>query len=366
MKVSETKRTLIIILLLPILLFHEVHRNTVFGFPLYHPSHRSGKEFGVLLLLLLLSTLCCRTIFVEDAPSLAIFNFGAEGFQYQPTDYYTRPIYLEYERNLGHNGIGCGYRCLGLRSSLAFLLNHAEKTARVFRDKKYFGFHWSCSATHDTFNIPTEVDETVEKFLETLTRDDLLNNTLLIVMADHGPRLPRGLQRGKSNFFYTSQGQCEKRLPLLMLAFPDWFKRKYSLALENIRRNSRMLTTHFDLHRTFHDLLNLNLLEKENLLQKYRNDQKPNQGRSLFLPISSKRTCHEANIPPEYCACDCTSLPVPVTTTMESLSTTPVLTMETTQIMEISSSNSSLGTSLTTLRPFLETVFNASTSQATT
>ena len=248
----------------------------------------------------------CRTILVEDAPGLAIFNFGAEGFQYQPTDYYLRPMYLEYERNMGHNNIGCGCRCLGSRSSLSFVLNHAEKTARAFRDKKYFAFHWSCSATHDTFNIPTQVDETLEIFLQRLMKDNLLNHTLLIVMSDHGPR-----QQRKGDFFYTAQGQCEKRLPLLMLVFPKWVKKKYAAAIANVRENSRMLTSHFDLHHTLLDLMDLDTLKNYSLLKRSPDEEDSGQGRSLFLRMSTNRTCQEAGIPQKHCACDCLNLPVP-------------------------------------------------------
>ena len=165
-------------------------------------------------------------------------------------------MYLQYEHNVGYDDIGCGFRCLGSRSNLSFLLNHAEKTARVFRDKKYFGFHWSCSATHDTFNIPASVDDTVYQFLKTLKSDNLLNNLLLVLMADHGPRIP-----SRTTFINTEQGHYEKHLPLIMLVFPDWFKRKYPAAITNIRRNAHMLTTHYDLHQTLYDLMNLSTLE---------------------------------------------------------------------------------------------------------
>lgn len=91
--------------------------------------------------------------------------------------------------------------------------------------------------------------------------------------------------------------------------FPKAFKQKYPLAVRNFRRNSRRLTTHFDVYETLKDLsnLNANVLGSEKL-KKRANDLKEREanlprGISLFLEIPSERTCDYAGIESHWCTC---------------------------------------------------------------
>ena len=113
-------------------------------------------------------------------------------------------------------------------------------------------------------------------------------------MGDHGPRR-------KTEFVDTAQGGFEKRLPYLSFVLPSWFERKYRLAVENLRYNTRMLTTHYDLHETLFDLTNLTRLEEDSIRQ--RTKERPPTSHSLFLPISPNRDCKRARIPQEFCVC---------------------------------------------------------------
>lgn len=128
-----------------------------------------------------------------------------------------------------------------------------------------------------------------------LRHDNLLNNTVLVFMGDHGPRR-------KTDFVDTKQGQYEKRLPYLAFVFPAWFERKYSFAMQNLRANTRMLATHYDLRETLLDLTNLTRLKEESIRQ--RTEERPPTSHSLFLPISPYRNCTQARIPQEFCVCD--------------------------------------------------------------
>lgn len=46
-----------------------------------------------------------RTLYVEDTPVLATFDYLMPGFQVPPTDYYLRPFLLAFETNLGHGKV---------------------------------------------------------------------------------------------------------------------------------------------------------------------------------------------------------------------------------------------------------------------
>ncbi|GFR96923.1 hypothetical protein ElyMa_006311000 [Elysia marginata] len=105
-------------------------------------------------------------------------------------------------------------------------------------------------------------------------------------MADHGSRF--------SDIRQTQQGKLEERLPYFSFSFPLGFKAAYPQAVEQLRQNRKRLTTMFDIHETFHDLLDNN---------QHRKSSTKGRGISLFKPIPTSRTCKEAGIEPHWCAC---------------------------------------------------------------
>lgn len=84
--------------------------------------------------------------------------------------------------------------------------------------------------------------------------------------------------------------------------FPKSFKRKYPLAVRNFRRNSRRLTTHFDVYETLKDIANLDgdvisndKVKKRSEDLKERGGTMP-RGISMFNEIPNDRTCDYAGI----------------------------------------------------------------------
>ena len=121
-----------------------------------------------------------------------------------------------------------------------------------------------------------------------------LNNTLLVLMSDHGARF--------AQFRGTQQGKYEERLPYFSLRLPGWFEKRYPEAVKNLRNNVDVITTPFDIHETFKDVIS------------YTNrgivSDTP-RGISLFQAIPKDRTCGSAAIAPHWCTCmDWQDLPV--------------------------------------------------------
>ena len=54
---------------------------------------------------------------------------------------------------------------------------------------KRFCFTFIADISHDDFNMISTADEDIVEFLNYMKLSGKLNNTLLIVMGDHGPRL---------------------------------------------------------------------------------------------------------------------------------------------------------------------------------
>ncbi|CAK9829876.1 hypothetical protein ANTRET_LOCUS7149 [Anthophora retusa] len=239
-----------------------------------------------------------RTIFGEDACSMTTFNYLKRGFQVQPTDYYLRPFCIASEKDIGNTHKLNANLCVGTRKTFDNLLHYAQKTASQFASDPYFALIWQASLTHDFFNYPQLGDESYYNLITHLYTDRLLNQTALIVMSDHGMRW--------GSFRQTYQGRMEDSLPFVFIVLPRWWKEKYQVAWANLRRNTRSLTTAFDLHETLLDFLNSEKLEESRLRSRSKSMPRENnlpRGISWFLPIPDYRTCKLASIDSHWCMC---------------------------------------------------------------
>ncbi|XP_032676135.1 uncharacterized protein LOC116846422 isoform X2 [Odontomachus brunneus] len=242
-----------------------------------------------------------RTIFGEDACSMTTFNYLKPGFREPPTDYYLRPYCIGAEHDIGNTHKLNANLCIGTRKTFDCLLHYARKTAVEFAAEPYFAFIWQASLTHDFFTYPQLGDSSYRDFIEYVSRQGLLNRTVLVMMSDHGIRW--------GEFRQTYQGKTEDRLPFVFVVLPKWWREKYPLAWSNLQRNSRSLTTPFDLHETLTDLLHPHVLH-ETFLRK-RNKVLAAlpvpRGISWFLPVPEHRTCDMAQISNHWCMCHSSS-----------------------------------------------------------
>jgi len=244
------------------------------------------------------------TSFIEDAPQIGTFNYARNGFREPPVDYYFRPI--------GHvlESLCTDFRrsaiCSGPRLAIEVLLNYMKRLALFMTQKKtdqrYFQLGWASGLTHDDLNLGMLGDQPTVEFLEWLQSEpQLLNKSLLIVMSDHGIRI--------GDFRKTRQGQIENNMPFINFVFPEWFKKKYSTAMENLKNNRHRLTTPYDVHELLLDILNMTNIEESRIKERmatldlHRLKNEIPRGISLFLPTPPERTCAMAEIEEHFCVC---------------------------------------------------------------
>ena len=130
------------------------------------------------------------------------------------------------------------------------------------------------------------MDADIKNVIKFLYEGNYLNNTLLILMGDHGARY--------ANFRSTYSGKMEERLPYFGFLFPPWFEKKYPQAIKNLRTNTQRLTTPFDLYETFKDFFHFDGAGVGDVSKR---------GISLFKEIPLSRSCQDADIAPHWCAC---------------------------------------------------------------
>ena len=240
-----------------------------------------------------------RTLFAEDAPHIATFNYLKKGFRDPPADYYFRPFALAVEKSLIRRESKAN--CLHSMLEMDILYNYLRDFVRTMQDRPYFAFTFVARLTHDNLNTAGFADEPTFHLLKDLHSEGVLNKSLLVLFSDHGIRFGPIRQ--------TYIGKFEERMPFIYLFFPPWFLKKYPEFEKNLRDNQDRLTTPFDVHATLVHLLQLKRQPSSEL-----NDTLSiltPHGISLMDPIPKDRTCQKASILPHWCTCQ-THKPVPI------------------------------------------------------
>ncbi|CAH1109102.1 unnamed protein product [Psylliodes chrysocephalus] len=233
------------------------------------------------------------TVYGEDSSWMGLFNYQRKGFQKQTTDYAYNYFNRLSEDLIGNSHVMNVFQCEGGRLVYKDLLDYISKFVITMDENSlpYFGFFWGASLSHDNLNMPKVGDQDYYIFFKKLLEEKRLDNTVLIFMSDHGIRW--------GDIRQTFQGRMEERLPFVFLLLPKYFQHKYNTAYQNLKLNTRRLTTPYDLHETLIDLANPELLVEENL----KNTNDSTRGISFFRKISKNRTCEDASIASHWCTC---------------------------------------------------------------
>ncbi|KAK5646625.1 hypothetical protein RI129_005089 [Pyrocoelia pectoralis] len=249
------------------------------------------------------STSGYATAFGEDGARMGAFNYEKRGFKKQPTDYYWGPFNYVSEKQIGNARDLLFYQCVGSRPVYQVLLDYITKFVKTMTQNRisYFGLFWGNSLSHDYLNKPSLGDETYANFFTKLTESNVLKNTALIFMSDHGMRW--------GDIRTTYQGRIEEMLPFVFIVMPKSYRDSYPQAFANINRNTKRLTTPFDLHETLKNLLKPHSLKGALINERINKRDGKERSYSLFEPIPSNRTCEAAAISPHWCTCQ-TSAPI--------------------------------------------------------
>ncbi|GFS23642.1 elongation factor Tu [Elysia marginata] len=214
-------------------------------------------------------------------PKSAPFNWRMLGFRQQPTDFYTRPYYMAVKKTKSKVA-----NCVGGRTKSKVWLDYFRDIFLMYPHQRKFLFQFITDFSHDDNNLMTLMDADIKDVIQFLHEGNYLNNTLLILMGDHGARY--------ANYRYTYSGKMEERLPYFGFLFPPWFEKKYPQAIKNLRTNTQRLTTPFDLYETFKDFFHFDGAGIGDISRR---------GISLFKEIPLSRSCKDADIAPHWCTC---------------------------------------------------------------
>ena len=222
------------------------------------------------------------TQWAEDLQSVGTFQMRLKGFHEPPVDHYGRPFYLVAESMRTSKPY-----CFGSLTRLQSMLNWIRDLYDMYPNQPKFSFLFHSQYSHDSNNRLPYGDEELLQFLQLMHQRGYFDQTMLILMSDHGARF--------SSLRTTYQGKLEERLPFLSIRMPKEFQEKYPQIMSNLRINSHRLTTPFDLHETFEHLFDFHSSDPY--------QPKTDRSYSLFQLIPANRTCAQAAVEQHWCAC---------------------------------------------------------------
>ena len=133
-----------------------------------------------------------------------------------------------------------------------------------------------------TLEILKYDDEIIYNFLITLFKKNMLKETTVLLLSDHGCPMP-------SIYYFNSFFKFDKDLPMLYLFTYDKKNISYNHQYKYIYENQQKFITAYDIHNTI-----LFLIYGNNYFKKYDKYSKPIQksklGKNLFSRINPKRT----------------------------------------------------------------------------
>ncbi|XP_072144681.1 uncharacterized protein [Dermacentor andersoni] len=149
-----------------------------------------------------------------------------------------------------------------------------------------FGYVWLSQHVHGDINTVGYLDQPLKFFLRNLTASGVLNDTALLLLSNYGKRT--------GDFAFRSAfSEYEAKTPFCFLVLPEAFLRKNPGVAVALEVNQRRLVSAYDVHAT---LLTLAQLPDDKF-------EFTDRGLSLFRPLPPRRSCGDAFVQQDACAC---------------------------------------------------------------
>ncbi|CAK9298422.1 unnamed protein product [Gordionus sp. m RMFG-2023] len=129
------------------------------------------------------------SIYLEDEPIYATYNYQKNGFLAVPSNFYFRPFSLEWMRfmNLTKRYDHCS---LYGKSEIDMLLDYSESLIKSMEilGQPYFNLNFITKFTHNNLPGAAVIDQLISLYFKRLLEKKLLKNSFIIVFSDHGLR----------------------------------------------------------------------------------------------------------------------------------------------------------------------------------
>jgi hypothetical protein len=172
-------------------------------------------------------------------------------------------------------------KCLYNKLTASYLYEYGNQFWRKYGNNSRFLIIASNDGHEGTLEILKYLDNTLFSFLNNLFKDNLLKDTTVFLLSDHGTAMP-------SPYYITNFFNYERFLPMLYIICNDRKNISYNKQYKYIYKNQQILITGYDIYNTFGNLLygdNYKFIKNKTNLQ---DTPKSKYGISLLNEIKSK------------------------------------------------------------------------------
>ncbi len=172
-------------------------------------------------------------------------------------------------------------KCLYGNINCYYLHKYIDQFWRKYQNNRKFAMMIINDAHEGTLELAKYSDDVIYNFLNSLYNDNLLKDTTVFLLSDHGCNMP-------SVYYLNDFFQIEKRLPMLFMIINDRKNMDYYQQYSNIHENQQTLITGYDIYNTIGNLIyGDNYTNIENKTISHDTPKSP-FGQSLFDKINAK------------------------------------------------------------------------------
>jgi len=172
-------------------------------------------------------------------------------------------------------------RCLYGKHNIEYLIEYTKQFWEKFGNNRKYSIIMDNHGHDGTLTVIKYIDEIIAIFLKKLFSNNLLKDTIVFLLSDHGVAIP-------SIYYSTNFYQYEYDLPVLFLMINDRKNFTYEEQYKYIFENQQIFITAFDIYNTLGNIIYGKTYDMiENSTQK-RLTFKSAYGKSLFHKINPK------------------------------------------------------------------------------
>ena len=159
---------------------------------------------------------------------------------------------------------------------LDHMFEYVEQFWRKYKNNRKFSLFVTNFAHEGSLEILKYMDNSMYRYLNNLFKDNLLKDTSIFLVSDHGAGVP-------SMYYLMDFYQYERSLPMFFLIVNDKKNQNYESQYKYLNKNQQTFITGFDIYNTI-----VHLIYGDKFGTIITNGIKSKKGESLFNKINSK------------------------------------------------------------------------------
>ena len=172
-------------------------------------------------------------------------------------------------------------RCLYGKQNIEYLLEYTNQFWRKYKKNRKYSIIMVNHAHEGTLTVVKYIDDLMFNFINNLYNDNLLKDTIVFLLSDHGVGMP-------SIYFSAEFYKKEVNLPMLLIIINDRKNISYEEQYKYIYENQQTFITPFDIYNTLGNIIYGNQYYKIENKTKNKNSCKSVYGKSIFDKINPK------------------------------------------------------------------------------